>query len=115
MSKKLFYNNNHRKVRCLKTGSKHIIERDYSGHYGTVCDMCGKEIFGESPYSIEITDTKIVSNLKGEIHEKDIPQNPKEKLIDILIAGNRQNSDYCHTCVGKLEDWKQKFNSNLKT
>lgn len=109
MSKKFIYNNNHVFARCIRTGKKRIVERDYSGHWGIVCDSCSKEIFVSAPYSVSISDTEIKRQINGKTSTTKLSNNIKEKSVEKLMAGNREQSDYCNTCVGKMEDFRQKI------
>lgn len=111
MSKKFIYNNNHTYARCFKTGRKHIVGRDYSGHWGVICNMCSNEIYGDAPYQVSLTNSEIVSSLHGKVSKENFSSKPKEKMVEVLMAGNREQSDFCNTCVGKMEDWRQKLNA----
>lgn len=132
MSKQFIYNNNHTWARTFGPNGKRkgrMVKRDFSGYKATVCDYsgCGKEIHGEVPYSIEIQgsteDNSLVkvSTLHGEKFIEPIgwevktQEGIKKTFIEIeLSTQGRSRIDFCHTCLGKMEDFSQKLKARIQ-
>lgn len=103
MSREFFFNNKHITSRSIKTNRVRIVKRDLSGEYGVKCDRCNTRIYGDAPYSIKVGKKRILFIAEGVKTFQELPNNPKDKAVEILAVGGIQQSDFCHACLGSMK------------